>query len=173
DVMQTAADLQTCAAYGGVLEELIRVGLDGHIVSQMLEQMLRSAFGQRKPVWGGMLGAETTIGCIPAASSERKAGAVMLKRGAMAGSVSIDGAQEMAKAWMQVGLACEHDELTAEALRDVLGAADDDRLNSFFGYLQALRTVDAADEAEFRKIEGARLRMVMGLPPAPEPTAGG
>ncbi|BDT39563.1 hypothetical protein [Streptomyces yaizuensis] len=170
DVMQTATDLHACAAYADMLVALLDLGMDGGAAQQLLGNAMSKAAEGRRLVEGGMLGAATTLGCMPAASSKAAAGVVMLKRGSMTGAVSTEGAREMAAHWMQSGLAANYDEIAETALRDLLGAGSGKQCDGFFEYMAALRELDMRDAAVFRAEESARLRMLMGLPLAPEPT---
>ncbi|MFJ9719898.1 hypothetical protein ACIRPQ_28900 [Streptomyces sp. NPDC101213] len=175
-VYQTAEDLMTCAAYADLFAALLKLGLDGEMVQRMSQEMMMDAFRHRTAsiaATGGMLGSAETIGVMPGASSKAKAGVVMLQRGKRTGSLSPGGAREMAKKWMQTAGATEHDELVALTLEDLLGAGEMNQVNAFIGYMASMRELGVKERAEFRAEEAERLRLHVGLPPAPEPEAGG
>lgn len=163
DVTTTAQDLMTAATYADLIGELLSKGFEGHVIMGMISSMLPGAIGGRRPVMGGMMGTDRTIGVMPAGSSERRAGVVMMKRGEQAGSLSPDGARAMATHWYEAALAARHDELVGMALEDVLGAGGVEKLNAMLGYMASMRSLGAADLETFRVEEGARLRLLLEL----------
>lgn len=162
-VTQTAQDLMTCATYADLIGELLSKDFEGHVITGMVESMLSSAFAARPHVMGGMLGSEQTLGMMPAGSSERKAGVVMFKRGSMAGSLTPDGARQMATHWTEAALVARHDELVGMALEDVLGAAGVEKVSAMLEYMGAMRSLGAAELATFRAEEAGRLKLMLGL----------
>jgi hypothetical protein len=163
DVTTTAQDLMTTATYADLIGELLSKDFEPHVILGMISSMLPDAMGGRRPVMGGMLGTDRTIGVMPAGSSERRAGVVMLKRGDQGGSLSPDGARAMATHWYEAALAARHDELVGMALEDILGAGDVEKLNGFLGYMASMRSLGANNLETFRTEEGARLRLLLEM----------
>lgn len=162
-VSMTAQDLMTAATYADLIGELLSKDFEPGVILEMISAMLPAAMGGRRPVMGGMLGTEQTIGVMPAGSSERRAGVVMLKRGEQGGSLSPDGARAMATHWYEAALAARHDELVGMALEDVLGAGGVEKVDAMLGYMASMRSLGAKDLATFRTEEGARLRLLLEL----------
>ncbi|MEU0770620.1 hypothetical protein [Streptomyces albogriseolus] len=172
DVALTARDLSTAAAYADLIGAWFRFGLDAEHLNAMLQMMLRDVMGGRPPVMGGMMGSEATLGVMPGGISAQKAGVVLLKRGPMAGSVSPEGAREMARSWLEVSVASRQDELTALAVADLLGVDGHGQVDAVLGYMAGMRELGAKEREDFRREEAERLRLHVGLPPAPG-SAGG
>ena len=165
DVVVTARDLMTCAAYADLTGDMLRIGLEPGNVQVMLQSVLPKALGGRKPVQDGMLGMPSTIGVLPGGSSEKKAGIVMLKRGAqMSGSVTPDGARVMAQHWMEAAVAARHDELVGMTLADVWGVdVGPDGIDAVLSYMSSMRDLGGRDLAAFRREEAERMRLLLGL----------
>lgn len=166
DVIVTARDLMTSAAYGDMISDLLTRGVGGGEVQRMMQELLPSALGDRRPAWGGMLGLQTTIGVMPGGSTGRRAGVVLIKRGDMAGSVTPDGARIMAQHWIETAVAARHDELVGMALGDVLGLEDKgaEKVGALLEYMAAMRQLGGRDLQTFRVEEADRLRLLLGLP---------
>jgi hypothetical protein len=131
DVRETAIDLVTCAAYSEMMMEMVTgAGIPPHVVSGFAGILLS---GRDKPFFG----AATTMTLLPAGSSKRRQGFVLLKRGSLKGELFPDEAREMAMHWLAAAEATEADQLLAEALR--AAAVSDSGQATVFGYLRELR----------------------------------
>jgi hypothetical protein len=162
-VTQTAQDLMTAATYADLVGELLSNGFEGNVISGMISGMLPAAMGDRRPVMGGMMGSEETIGVMPGGSSGRKAGVVMIKRGPQGGALTPGGARQMATQWLEASLVARHDELVGMALEDALGASEPEKFEAMLGYMALMRELGAADLASFRAEEAGRLKLMLGL----------
>lgn len=153
DVRRTAEDLFACAAWADQIGELLRMGLEGPVVTEMMSGMLAST-GRT------MLGTKDTLSLIPGGSSKRKAGIVLISCGPkLNGSLSPDGAREMARVWFSTAEATDSDHLITEAVRT---AAGEQHVDAVFAYLQALRTDPELALAQFRATEDARAKALYG-----------
>lgn len=137
DVRQTAEDLMTCAAYADLVGELLRVGLDGQLIVEMTQAMLH----QRQPKF---FGAMTTLFLLPAGSSARKQGMVLLARrdlfhqGKADACVTPDEARTMARYWLTAAEASEADTLFGAVL-ERSGWMQAAELDALFGLLKDIR----------------------------------
>ena len=163
-VSATARDLATCAAYADLIGILLGANFEGHVIQGMLAEMLPSALNGRRPVMGGMLGHADTLGVMPAGSTERKAGVVMIKRGSMQGSFSAQGARQMSEHWHEAAAAGAHDELVGVAMADLLGAQAGSRFGAVLAYMAELRKYEGSDREAFRAEESERMRLIVGAP---------
>jgi hypothetical protein len=75
---------------------------------------------------------------LPGASSFRKAGAVILKRGSHQGAVDPAEARTLGRQWFEVAEATESDSLVDEALTS-LGLLNATERTRVFGYMKAVR----------------------------------
>lgn len=163
-VAETARDLAGCAAYADIITTLLRHGFEGHVVTGMVSEMIPSLLNGRRPVMGGMLGNVNTIGVMPGGSSARAAGVVMLKRGPLAGSVSPEGARQMAQHWSDAATISRHDELVGAAMHDLLGEQVGSKFGAVLEYMAAMRERQGPDLEAFRRDEAERLRLIVGAP---------
>lgn len=114
-VRQTAEDLFTCAAYADLIAELLRIGLETTLISQMTTAMLRS----RQPKY---FGSPDTLFVLPGGSSKRKQGVVMLARrnlshaGQADAGLTPDEARAMGRHWLAAAEASEADTLFGTVL---------------------------------------------------------
>lgn len=165
DVVTTARDVMTSAAYGDFIADLLEARTPGPTIQRMLQELLPRALGGRRPAWGGMLGLGTTVGVMPGGSTRQKAGVVLIKRGSLAGSVTPDGARVMAQHWIETAVAARHDELVGMALADVLGLEDVGvgKIEAMLSYMASMRGLGGRDLKKFRRDEAERLRLMLGL----------
>lgn len=114
-IRQTAEDLCTCAAYADLIGELLQVGLEPEIMNQMVSGMLR----HRRPRY---FGGPDTVFMLPAGSSARKQGMVLLSkqnrfhRNVADGLVMPDAARAMARVWLAAAEASDADTLYSAVL---------------------------------------------------------
>jgi hypothetical protein len=138
DVRTTAEDLFTCAAYADLIGELLRIGLPRPQIAQMTTAMLRD----RKPRY---FGTPRTLHVLPAGSSARQAGAVVLSRqnafhkGRADAQVDPDEARTMGRAWFQVAEASEADTLFSSVLERA-GWMQPAEMDALFGLLNDMRS---------------------------------
>lgn len=130
-VRQTAEDLFTCAAWANALEALLKLGMDGQTSAQFVSAAM---VGRGREYFGH----PDTLDLLPGASSFRKAGAVILKRGSHQGAVDPAEARTMGRQWFEVAEATESDSLVDEALTS-LGLLNATERTRVFGYMKAVR----------------------------------
>lgn len=112
-VRQTAEDLFTAAAYAELIGELIRIGLPSVKISPMVASMI----GKRDAPY---LGSKETIQVLPAGSSKRRVGVVLISKGSMRGELDPGEARAMGRTWLEAAEASEADTLfwrTSEAAK--------------------------------------------------------
>ena len=142
----------TCAVYGDMIGELLRIGLDTGTVGTMTSAILSRSVSPSLPRHRDMLGTDLTIGVMPVGSSKRAEGGVMLRRPKLSGVLTFPEARVMAQNWMEAANASTMDNLV-DAVLTRTGLLDPAALDAVFDYLLDLRS----GEAE--------------LPPAREPSA--
>lgn len=136
-VRATAEDLFTCAAYADLIGELLRAGFGPAIVGRMTTAML----ADRKPRF---FGTPQTIYVLPAGSSARKAGAVVLSRrnafhkGKAQGALDPGEARAMGRAWFQAAEASEADTLFSSVLERA-GWMQEAEMDALFALLSDIR----------------------------------
>lgn len=143
DVRRTAEDLFTCAAYADLIGELLRGGAEPATVGMLTTALLKD----RKPRY---FGTSKTIYVLPAGSSVRKAGAVVVSRqnafhkGTAEGALDPDEAREMGRAWFQAAEASESDTLFSSVLERA-GWMKETEMDALFGLLNDIRSGNADD----------------------------
>jgi hypothetical protein len=130
-VIETAEDLFTCAAWADVIGELLRLGMVPDQIAQMVSYALRDRPKR-------FFGHKNTVSLIPGASSDRKQGAVIVKRGSTSAYLMPQEARTMARNWLQCAEASDSDCLVDEALEELalLNRTERDRV---FSYMRAVR----------------------------------
>ena len=142
DGRQTAEDLFTCAAYADLIGELLRAGLDNATVARITTGLLHD----RRP---RHFGAPQTVYLLPAGSSKRKAGVVVLSRrnafhkGRVDAYLDPDEARAMARAWFTAAEASESDTLFSATLERA-GWMTEAEMDALFGLLNDIRSDDPA-----------------------------
>lgn len=116
DVRQTAEDLFTCAAYADLIGKLLRMKLDGTVVTDLIQSM----FLNRQPRY---FGAPSTLFILPGGSSSRGCGVVLLAKldqfhkGEADTSLSPDEARAMGREWLTAAEASEADTLFSTVIK--------------------------------------------------------
>ncbi|MFC6885314.1 MULTISPECIES: hypothetical protein [Actinomadura] len=131
-VRQTAEDLFTSAAYAELIGELIRIGLPGGQTAQMVTSMI----GARDTPY---LGHKETLQVLPAGSTQRQCGVVLISKGSMRGQLDPGEARAMGRTWLAAAEASEADTLFDRVLRRA-GGLGDTELNALFDLLLDMRT---------------------------------
>jgi len=141
DVRQTAEELFTCAAYADLIGQLLQDGFTGDVVAGLTREMLR----KRQPQYFGM---PNTMFMLPAGSSVRKQGLVLISRrnlfhkGKADGELAADEARAMARAWLTTAEAAEADTLFGRVLHRS-GWMTEPELDALFGLLLDIRGGEA------------------------------
>jgi len=131
DIRATANDLLTAAAYADMAAAFLKIGMDKDTSAQLLSVALGAGMER------SFLGSKNTFTVTPAASSKRKAGAVIIKRGSRYGELDTDHARDLAGWFHACAEGSEHDCLVRGALTDI--GFDIDRIDMFFQVLSATR----------------------------------
>jgi hypothetical protein len=80
DVRQTAEDLFMASAFADMIRELLAIDLPTNAITALASKMLTRTVGdRRKGHKGDMLGCDTTIDLMPAGSSKRQVGFVVIR----------------------------------------------------------------------------------------------
>lgn len=130
-VRQTAEDLFTCAAYAELIGELIHLGLPGDKITPMVASMI----GARDTPY---LGHKETVQVLPASSSKRRCGVVLISKGSMRGELDPGEARAMGGVWLGAAEASEADTLFDRVLRRA-GWLGDAELQAVFELLSDVR----------------------------------
>ena len=137
DVRATAEDLFSCAAYADVIGELIRLGMEGPLVTRFLQGIMRD----RRPRF---FGRPSTFFMLPGGSSARRVGAVAIGRrdlfhqGKADGQLSADEARAMGRQWLSAAEASEADTLFGAVLENA-GWMVEAELDALFSLLNDIR----------------------------------
>jgi hypothetical protein len=137
DVRQTAEDLFTCAAYAELIGELLRTGIEAHIITTLIMRLLQSRSRR-------FFGTRSTLFLLPAGSSKDRAGAVAIGRRNVFHAGMADGvmtpveACEMGRDWLEAAEATESDSLFGTLLHRSLRLSDLE-IDSLFHLVQDIR----------------------------------
>jgi hypothetical protein len=148
EVRRTSLHLILCAAYGDMIGELLKLGLDAETVTRLASGVLSTspavAASRRKHEAGmATLGSKHTLLVMPTGSSARKAGGVRISRGGKVLDMGTDDATRMAKHWLEAAEASDSDTLFSQVV-ERSGLLSEFDVDALFGLLHDIRSGQAS-----------------------------